>query len=202
MINQEFIWRNHYAMKIVRNSIFALVALAALATAAKADPTTYYLDLTLSNGATFKGTVDFNSSLTEVTSLTGTLSDYVDGKLGFNGSGTDSLSLVGDGIKIGPTLDGVSAGDASWQVNIGTKKHPHYITEENLLTLYFNLSNPEDITLIDIPFLSGVDYQYSGDIVASESTMTPTPEPGSILLLGSGLAGLALVLRKKMALNN
>jgi hypothetical protein len=196
-------------MKVLRNSIFALVALAALATVAKADPTSYNIDLTLSNGATFQGVVDFNSNLTAVTSLTGTLTDYMDGKLGYDKVGTtDSLSLVGDGIKIGPTLDGVTAGDASWQVNIGSKKHPHYITEENLLTLYFNLSNPDDIKLIDIPFLSGVDYQLSGDIVGCDSSLTPTPtptptpEPGSILLLGSGLVGLALLMRKKMAVNN
>ena len=185
-------------MKIVRNSLFALFALACLATVAAANPLSYNIDLTLSNGATFTGVVDFNSTLTAVTSLTGTLTDYQDGTLGFVGSGKDTLSLVGDGIKLGPTLDEVTAGDAPWQV--GTKKHPH--TEDNLLTLDFNLTNPNDITLIDIPLLTGVDFQFGGDIVARDSTLTPTPEPGSILLLGSGLAGLALLLRKKMAASN
>lgn len=44
--------------------------------------------------------------------------------------------------------------------------------------------------------------EYWNGITVGDVAATPTPEPGSIFLLGSGLAGLALLMRKKMSINN
>jgi hypothetical protein len=192
-------------MKSLRNSVVALFCFAGLATAAMASPVTSYdINLTFVNGATFTGVVDFNSSLTQITSLTGTLKDYQDGTLGYDKLGTtDTLSLTGGGLRIGPTLDNVTVGDSPWTANIGSKKSPIDVAEENVLTLDFNLSNPNDISMFDVVLQTGVDHQLSGDIVSSESDLiavTATPEPGSYLLLGTGLAALAFFVRRKGSL--
>lgn len=178
--------------KTLRGFATVLIVLAGLAFAvsAKADTLAYNVDLTFANGATFTGVVDFNTRLNAVTSLTGTLYGYQDGTLGFHkGSGPDVLHLVFGGVDLFGTVDGVVAGDTPWR--------KHGIPEENLLTLDFDVQNPNDITLIDIPYLTGLGCA-KGNITSD--TISPTPEPGSILLLGTGLAGLALLLRRKMAL--
>jgi len=190
-------------LKIFRNSAIALAALAtvALCPMAKAGTQSYNLDLTFVDGATFTGVVDFNSSLTGVTSLTGTLTGFEDGKLGYQGTGSDALTLTGSGFDFFGTVDDVTAGDSPWQVTIGSGKHKHTITEENFLTLYFNANNPNDVTLIDIPLLSGLG-GFGGDILGRDSSMTPvaaTPEPGSLLLLGTGLLGFAGMMRRKIS---
>jgi hypothetical protein len=94
-------------------------------------------------------------------------------------------------------------GDSPWTANIGSKKSPIDVAEENVLTLDFNLSNPNDISMFDVVLQTGVDHQLSGDIVSSESDLiavTATPEPGSYLLLGTGLAALAFFVRRKGSL--
>ncbi|MGD0909753.1 MAG: PEP-CTERM sorting domain-containing protein [Candidatus Acidiferrales bacterium] len=181
--------------KTLRGFATVLIVLAALAfaTSAKADTLAYNVDLTFANGAQFIGVVDFNTKLNEVTSLTGNLLGYDPKRLGFQGSGSDPLHLVFGGVDLFGTVDGVVAGDTPWNVKV----HGHEVTEQNLLTLDFDVQNPNHISLIDIPYLTGLGGA-EGDI--AKDAISPTPEPGSILLLGTGLAGLALLLRRKMAL--
>jgi hypothetical protein len=185
-------------MKLFRDCLFAVLLVAGLARAAEAYPTSYNLALTFADGATFSGVVDFNNTLTAVTSLTGTLYGYEDGVLFYQGGGdTDSLSLLSPGMEMGPSLDGVVADDAPWMATIVVHQHPVSILEANILVLDFDLANPDRISLIDVGQLAGVDLVPQGALELSESSMTPTPESGSYLLAGMGLALGALVARRK-----
>ena len=52
-----------------------------------------------------------------------------------------------------------------------------------------------DVTIID---LFGDFYLGGSTLVARGNTVNPVPEPGTILLLGTGMVGLGLFLRKKV----
>jgi hypothetical protein len=52
------------------------------------------VDMTFQSGATFNGSVSFADDLSSVTGVTGTLSGYVYGNVGYFGSGVDPISWV------------------------------------------------------------------------------------------------------------
>jgi len=75
-------------------------------------------------------------------------------------------------------------------------------------TLQFNVSRASGLALTD--FVGNSTYFFSSDIlsgttgntgaVAALGTTTPTPEPGSLFLLGSGLVGIASIVRRRLFL--
>jgi hypothetical protein len=175
----------------------ALLAAAGLlaATAAKAD-TIENVDLTFANGSTFVGTITFSSNFQSVVAADGTLHGYQNGTFGFTGnlSNTETVDEVFyGGLHVGNTVDGVILESAGF--GLGGLEH-------NFITLDFNIADAPRVSLI-FPNLTGVDGEYFGDhpadVNSGDSSITPTPEPGTILLLGSGLLGLAGVVRRKVA---
>jgi hypothetical protein len=198
-------------MKSLRVLATAMVVLAGLPSAppAKAD-SVYNLDLTFKNGAIFTGTVTFNSGFTSVTSIDGVLTGYELGTLGFtnNLTDTDTIDVVSyGGLRTGNNLNLVTFEDAGWDVAEKVGKHTFEVPEDNWFTLNFDLANPFGITLITtgiVGNLSGIDGDLIGPHPATpdnqDSTITPAPEPRSIFLLGYGLVGLAVMVRRKIGL--
>jgi hypothetical protein len=166
--------------------IFLLALLAGafilLPNAARADSTaTYDISGTLASGGTFNGVVEFDQS----------------------GS---TLQLINTSF----TLDGLSFGCNGASSNTCTVYDPFGVSFVNIqgpqsLVLFswldgnFNISNPPP----SFTFLSGyclncgffgVDFITSGT-----ATAVPAPEPAPSILLGIGLAGLALISRRRFA---
>ncbi len=197
-------------MKTGRNlAIIALVVAALMAASlAKADPTDN-LNMTFQSGATFSGVVTFASGYNSVEAVIGTLTGYQDGIEGYAGSGADSISWVwyngsnyastsgevfGTFLMDGPANSGFGSGGFNNWVDFT-------YDYTNAPTLVLD-SNSSDV-LSGSNFLNGVDggETYSDPMVSGSLTPTedtPTPEPSSLWLLGSGLAGLAGMVRRKI----
>jgi hypothetical protein len=189
---------------ILRNLAIAVLAAAGLifATPAKADAV-YNLDLTFTNGASFVGTIDLSNNLHSVTGVNGILYCYENGSTSYMGTGySDPIETVSNGgIYLLGTLDNITLEDAGWQTTIGIGRFQRTVTDYNTIKLNFNVSNPSDITLI-LPALSGVNGAelLTGNFSSlntGENSISPAPEPGTLLLLGSGLVGLAGMVRRK-----
>jgi hypothetical protein len=128
----------------------------------------------------------------------GTLStvNYFDIDLFFGGSNEPGIAAI-----LGPLTGGTTELEAfaaqTYALDTSPASNPI-----NPDSLSFE-SGSTTITLTDFTFgpgdLTGGDYNYSGDIdlwVSNSSSVTP--EPTSFLLLGSGLAGLAGMIRRKI----
>lgn len=200
-----------YAMKSRGMIATAALILAGLAVATPAKANSVYdLDVTFKNGAVFTGTVTFNNNFTSVAAVDGTLTGYELGTLGFTGNlaDTDTIDVVSfGGLRAGNNLDLVTFEDAGWDVPEKIGKRTIEIPEDNSFTLSFDVVNPEDITLVTtgvVGDLSGIDGNLAGSNPATpnpqDTQISPTPEPSSFLLLGSGLMGLAGLIRRKMVL--
>ena len=172
------------------------------ATSAKAS-TIETIDWTLANGAVLSGTLTFsNSSLTTLTAVDATLTDYEFGTKGFVGTGSDLMDTV--------VISGLGASTGrSYEVSDGNSLHP---LKENTFSFDLNISNPNDPTIVtgnDILGLPRTGADVALDATSprqlgqsEEPSGSPafTPEPNSFLLLGSGLMGLAGLIRRKIGL--
>ena len=172
----------------------AIVALAAgtvaAVPAARADNTDD-VNLTFASGATFTGTVDFANDSSSITRVNGILTGYEYGISGYTGVGSDSINWVWglcgncsglSGDQFGNLLmDGIPFGDGFGDYS-------------NFIAFTYDYTNAPSLVL-DTAGNIGVDVDFQDFLVSG--SVTPTPEPGPILLLGSGLLGMAVLVRRK-----
>jgi hypothetical protein len=174
------------------------VACVAAGPQAKAD-VVESVNLTFASGATFSGAVDFSNDYSYVTGVNGILTGYQYGSIGYLGSGSDLIDVVWP--PIGTNYSGVS-GDifGTWLLD-GTSvfDYSNYFgfsydyTKAPVLVLDSSL--PITVTY------TGIAVDHEDLLVSGSIAPVETPEPSSLLFLGSGLVGLAGVLRRKHGLS-
>jgi hypothetical protein len=154
--------------------------------------------LTFASGATFTGTVDFSNDYSQVNGVNGILTGYQPGITGYQGSGSDPINWVWT-----PIDNYVSAGHgdvyANWLLD-----GPQPSGWSNFIGFEYDYTNAPTLTTANFPLIDSSLFEIDdsdtltgGSINFAYST---TPEPGTMLLLGSGMVGLAGMLRRKIGL--
>jgi hypothetical protein len=198
-------------MNALKTLALVVVAGACLLTAVQAkadDAVPVYLSL--GNGAVLSGTLTFsNNTFSDLVGVDATLTDYELGTKGYVGPpDVDDIDFVTD--EGTPALIG---GGRIYQVADGDTLRG--ILTRNTITLQLNTSNDPptivDDFVITLPrggtetiYLSGTDIvandvDPTGQQVNSPNGGLLAPEPGSFMLLGTGLAGLLVLMMRRAA---
>lgn len=122
----------------------------------------------------------------------GDVTPFWDYKSGINvyGAFNSGIGSTGLGVFSGPLIDGGDYAIVNG-VSSGNKINDNNFSPlvDDTLTVFFDIGN--GFTLADI---TGVGFQYGTSLDSSP----PVPEPGTILLLGVGLFGLAVYGKRRM----
>jgi len=140
--------------------------------------------------------VTFAPDYSYVEAVSGTLVDYQSGIYGYTGSGSDVI----DGVYDEGTNFSSTPGVSSTFLMDGS-----YL---NYVDFTYNYTGAPLLTLDNIPADGVIGYPNNGvddisvpDAMASGS-LSAIPEPGTLLLFGSGLAGLLGAVRRKIRSRN
>lgn len=188
------------SMRILTSVVLAIVGLGT-STLAKADNVDN-VNLTFASGATFAGTVTFANDYSHITGVNGILNGYQFGLTGYQGSGSDPITWVWATVdQSGVNTPGVFG---TWLLD----GHGPIVTSafSNFIGFSYDYTNAPSLVFANVPPIDSTAWNainYSDALVAgtidySYSTSV-TPEPGSMLLLGTGLVGLAGMVRRKFA---
>jgi hypothetical protein len=165
----------------------ALVSAVPLAKADQVDD----VNLVFASGATFTGQVDFADDYSSITGVNGTLTDYEDGISGFTGTGSDSINWVWG---LCGNCSGLGGDEFGNLLMDGTPFGNGFGDYSNFVAFTYDYSNAPTLLLVDAGNI-GVDVDFQDFLVSG--SVTPTPEPGTMLLFSSGLAGLAGLVRHR-----
>jgi hypothetical protein len=184
-----------------------------LSAPAKAD-NTEYVNLNFQSGATFVGALNFNSDYSQITGVSGTLTDYMsapwdpNAPITYGGPGGAYLNFQSGSSDWFSWIYEPGTNNATDSANFGTylmdgTGEADYL---NLIAFTYVVSGTPTLTLAlndndgNSANTSGVDVNYDDPLVSG--SITPTPEPSSFLLLGSGLVGLAGLVCRKIGLRS
>ena len=176
-------------MKKITILCLSLAAVLFLGQAAKADQMEY-VSLAFQSGATFKGVVDFSNDWSQLTGVAGTLTGYESGTSGYVGAGTDPISWI---WYPGNNFAGVGGNVfGSWLMD-----GSNYFDYHNFISFTYDYTNAPNLTLQPGDGY-GINIDYQDPMVSGK--VSPTPEPGSLLLLGTGILGVAGMAFRKFGL--
>jgi hypothetical protein len=185
-------------MKKFSIALLAVAAAFAIVPAASAD--SYNVDLNFASGATFTGIVTFAPGDTSIVGVDGTLNGYNFGSYSYTVGGSDLIDWVWDSNNYAssPSDYGNFLMDGS-----GSDENGNYT---NFVEFTYNYSGAPTLSLAPgdtganpyYPF--GVSVDYDDPLVSG--SISATPEPGTLVLLGTGLLGLAFVAFRKGKASN
>ncbi|HEX9023926.1 MAG TPA: PEP-CTERM sorting domain-containing protein [Geobacteraceae bacterium] len=148
------------------------------------------LNETFQSGATFSGTLTFNNSLTDLLSVSGTLSGAGYGVDPISwvwwspgGVGGTSLPINGSNIYANFLMDGTPPGQFQHFIEID------WVGGGSSLILDSSLGS-------FVQGSPGNAVNYSDPMVSYHTSSSTVPEPGTFLFFGVGLAGLAFARKK------
>jgi PEP-CTERM motif len=138
-------------------------------------------------------------SFTTGSLMSGTLAGTVGTPSWFNGGGTFTITGNGtDGVPNGVIFSGSFNGPVEWSLNPTAGTGDHYYTLSGSITgTWYNGTKVSGATT-QLTINTGKGFMTSTTISSGDTNITTVPEPGTLGLLGTGMIGLAGVLRRKL----